>query len=166
MPVTTGTAVELLLGQGLRMTPQRLAIVAEVTAASGYVVPQVLISRVQARVPGVSAATVYRTLERLERVGVLVHVHLESGIGYHRVDQQPHAHLVCTECGAESELSGQTLRRLEQLVEREHGFWPDFTHQAMSGRCLACQGVATRPAGRRHVGALGASGSGGRARGN
>jgi Fur family ferric uptake transcriptional regulator len=165
MPVTTGTAVELLLGQGLRMTPQRLAIVAEVTAASGYVVPQVLISRVQARVPGVSAATVYRTLERLERVGVLVHVHLESGIGYHRVDQQPHAHLVCTECGAESELSGQTLRGLEQLVEREHGFRPDFTHQAMSGRCLACQGVATRPAGRRHVGALGASGSGGRARG-
>jgi hypothetical protein len=34
------------------MTPQRLAIVAEVMATSGYVVPQVLISRVQARVPG------------------------------------------------------------------------------------------------------------------
>ena len=165
MPVTTGTAVELLLGQGLRMTPQRLAIVAEVTAASGYVVPQVLISRVQARVPGVSAATVYRTLERLERVGVLVHVHLESGIGYHRVDQQPHAHLICTECGAERELSGQTLQRLEQLVEVEHGFRPDFTHHAMSGRCLACQGLATRPA-RRHVGALAANGSGGRGRGD
>jgi len=121
--------------------------------------------RVQARVPGVSAATVYRTLERLERAGVLVHVHLESGIGYHRVDQQPHAHLICTECGAERELSGQTLQRLEQLVEVEHGFRPDFTHHAMSGRCLACQGLATRPA-RRHVGALPANGSGGRGRGD
>lgn len=166
MPVTTGTAVELLRGQGLRMTPQRLAIVAEVMATSGYVVPQVLIPRVQARVPGVSAATVYRTLERLERVGVLAHVHLESGVGYHRVDQRPHAHLICTECGAESELSGETLQRLERLVEREHGFRPDFTHQAMNGRCLACRRLATRPAGRRHVAVLAAGGSDGRARGN
>jgi hypothetical protein len=89
-------------------------------------------------------------VERLERVGVLVHVHLKSGIGYHGVDQQPHAHLVCSDCGAESELAGETLQRLERLVEREHGFRPDFTHQAMSGRCLACQQVATRPARRRH----------------
>jgi Fur family transcriptional regulator, ferric uptake regulator len=164
MSVTSGTAVELLRGQGLRMTPQRLAIVAEVMATSGYVVAQALISRVQARVPGVSAATVYRTLERLERAGVLVHVHLESGIGYHRIDQQPHAHLICTECGAESELSGGTLQRLEGLVEREHGFRPDFTHQAMSGRCLACQEVTTRSAGRRAGVLAESSGSGSRGR--
>jgi Fe2+ or Zn2+ uptake regulation protein len=140
------------------MTPQRLAIVAEVMATSGYVVPQALIARVQARVPGVSAATVYRTLERLERAGVLVHVHLEGGLGYHLVDQQPHAHLRCGGCGAEIELSGGQLQRLERLVEREHGFRPDFTHHAISGVCVVCQPVANPAVEPPHGGPLAATG--------
>ena len=58
----TGDAVELLRGQGMRMTPQRLAIVDEIMSTSGYVIPTTVIGRVQARVPGVSPSTVYRTL--------------------------------------------------------------------------------------------------------
>jgi hypothetical protein len=30
------------------------------------------------------------------------------------------------------------------LVEREHGFRPSFTHQAISGLCQACHGRARR----------------------
>jgi Fe2+ or Zn2+ uptake regulation protein len=76
---STGDAVELLRGQGMRMTPQRLAIVDEIMSTSGYVIPTTVIGRVQARVPGVSPSTVYRTLERLEQVGVLTHVHPSRG---------------------------------------------------------------------------------------
>jgi len=57
----TRGAVELLRGQGMRMTPQRLAIVDEIMSTSGYVIPTTVIERVQARIPGVSPSTVYRT---------------------------------------------------------------------------------------------------------
>ena len=138
----TGTAVELLRGQGMRMTPQRLAIVDEIMSTSGYVIPLTVIERVQARVPGVSPSTVYRTLERLEQVGVLSHVHLESGVGYHRLEEAQHAHLTCSRCGVDLELHPASLRSLERLIERDHGFRPDFTHHAIAGVCAACHRAA------------------------
>jgi Fur family transcriptional regulator, ferric uptake regulator len=145
MRASTEAAVALLRGQGLRMTPQRVAIVDEIMSTAGYVIPTTVIERVQGRVPGVSPSTVYRTLERLERAGVLAHVHLESGVGYHRLEDAQHAHLTCASCGAELELSRRSLADLEQVVERDHGFRPDFTHYAISGLCAACSGRVPDP---------------------
>jgi Fe2+ or Zn2+ uptake regulation protein len=48
----SGDAVELLRGQGMRMTPQRLAIVDEIMSTAGYIIPTTVIERVQAKVPG------------------------------------------------------------------------------------------------------------------
>jgi Fur family transcriptional regulator, ferric uptake regulator len=135
---TSDTAVERLRAQGMRMTPQRIAIVEEIMQAPGYLVPLGVIERVKARVPGVSASTVYRTLERLEELGVLAHVHLENGLGYHQVSDLQHAHLTCTSCGREQEVSEVVLSQLERSVETEHGFRPDFSHHPISGLCASC----------------------------
>jgi Fur family ferric uptake transcriptional regulator len=140
--VTTEAAAGLLKAQGLRMTPQRLAILREVMATSGYVMPAALTERVQAGLPGVSAVTVYRTLERLERLGILTHVHLDAGVGYHRVEEPLHAHLTCVRCATQVELPPGTLQDLERYVEREHGFRADFTHHAISGLCGPCRAPA------------------------
>lgn len=133
------SAIALMRAQGVRMTPQRIAIVNEIMRAPGYVVPLAVIERVQARVPGVSPSTVYRTLERLERLGVLAHVHLEQGVGYHHAREAHHAHLVCTACGHEQEIPLAQLEQLEHAVERAHGFRPDFSHHPISGRCGDCR---------------------------
>jgi Fur family ferric uptake transcriptional regulator len=125
-------------------------------STSGYIIPVTVIERVQARVPGVSPSTVYRTLERLEQVGVLTHVHLESGVGYHRLEEVQHAHLTCSRCGADLELPRSSLRSLERLVERDHGFRPDFTHHAIAGVCATCH------QGRRAAGLTGLSSGPGR----
>ena len=138
MPATTESAISLLREQGMRMTPQRIAIVTEIMTTPGYVIPMQVIKHIREHVPGVSPSTVYRTMERLEQVGVLVHVHLESGVGYHRLDNVQHVHLICTRCGAENELPKSALDRLERLVEHDHGFRPDFTHHAISGLCASC----------------------------
>jgi Fur family transcriptional regulator, ferric uptake regulator len=136
--VTVSRAVELLRAQGMRMTPQRIAIVDEIMSTAGYLTPLRVIERVQARVPGVSASTVYRTLERLEELGVLAHVHLESGMGYHAVAEAQHAHLTCSACGKEQEIPRHVLQRLERSLERAHGFRPDFSHHPISGLCADC----------------------------
>ena len=49
MVTVTGT-IELLRSQGMRMTPQRIAIVDEIMSSSGYLTPLRVIQRVQARV--------------------------------------------------------------------------------------------------------------------
>jgi len=135
----TATAVALLRSQGVRMTPQRIAIVEEIMTTPGYVIPLRVIERVQARIPGVSPSTVYRTLERLAGMGLLAHVHLEHGLGYHQVTGARHAHLTCSACGREQEVAQALLRRLERAVEREHDFSPDFSHHPISGLCDTCR---------------------------
>lgn len=135
----TATAVALLRAQGMRMTPQRLAIVDRIMSTPGYVIPLKVIEQVQRQVPGVSPSTVYRTLERLEQLGLLAHVHLEHGLGYHQVTGARHAHLTCSSCGTEQEVAQALLRRLERAIEREHDFRPDFSHHPISGLCAACR---------------------------
>src|SRR5437868_15335511 len=79
-----GNVMELLRSRGLRMTPQRRAIVAEVMRTQGHISPTTIARKVQGELPGVNASTVYRTLTLQEAVGVLQHSHLESGAGSHR----------------------------------------------------------------------------------
>ena len=121
------------------MTPQRQAIVLEVMGAKGHISPTAIARRVQGRMPGVNASTVYRTLAMLEDAGVLSHAHLEGGAEYHRAGEGGHVHLTCSRCGAEDDLSLAEAQSLERLVTKHRGFRPDLTHFAISGLCANCQ---------------------------
>jgi Fur family ferric uptake transcriptional regulator len=134
-----GDAVmELMRGRGLRMTPQRRAIVSEVMRSQGHISPARVAQRVQADMPGVNASTVYRTLALLEEVGVLQHSHVESGAEYHRVDEAEHVHLTCGTCGRDDPLSIPEAKALQRLIRRHRGFAADLTHFAITGRCADC----------------------------
>jgi len=146
VPATTAESViDLLRAKGLRMTPQRRAIVAEIMSASGHITPVAVARRVEDRVPGVNPSTVYRTLDLLEDLGVLSHAHLESGAEYHRRAEATHVHLTCSRCGADDSLSIGEAAALEAVVSRHRGFQPDLTHFAISGVCAPCQRDAAKP---------------------
>jgi Fe2+ or Zn2+ uptake regulation protein len=125
----TGEAemVGALKARGLRMTPQRRAIVAEVMRTQGHISPAALARKVQAEMPGVNASTIYRTLSLLEEAGVLSHAHLEGGPEYHRAEE------------AEDDLSIEEAAALVRLIERHRGFRPDLTHFAIGGLCADCR---------------------------
>jgi Fur family ferric uptake transcriptional regulator len=139
MPTATESVLDLLKSRGLRMTPQRRAIVAEIMASRGHISPTVVSKRVRQRVPGVNPSTVYRTLGLLEELGVLSHAHLEAGPEYHRRSESQHVHLSCSRCGSQDALSMAEADRLKKLVSTHHGFRPDLTHFAISGLCAKCQ---------------------------
>jgi Fur family ferric uptake transcriptional regulator len=133
----------LLRQRGLRMTPQRRAIVAEVMRTPGHISPTTIARRVQGDMPGVNTSTVYRTLTLLEEVGVLQHSHLESGAEYHRSEEAEHVHLTCSRCGADDALSLKEADALQELIRRHHGFQADLTHFAITGLCKECAGLAS-----------------------
>ena len=108
--------MELLRARGLRMTPQRRAIVSAVMHAQGHISPTVITRKIQSEMPGVNASTVYRTLTLLEDVGVLQHSHLESGPEYHRTEEAEHIHLVCGSCGGDDPLSLPEAESLQELI--------------------------------------------------
>jgi Fur family ferric uptake transcriptional regulator len=131
--------LDALRERGLRMTPQRRAIVREIMATSGHISPADVARRVRERVPGVNPSTIYRTLDLLEELGILSHAHLETGAEYHHRAESQHVHLLCSNCGADDALSMGEADRLKSVISRHSGFAPDFTHFAISGLCEACQ---------------------------
>ncbi len=137
-----GDVMQMLRSRGLRMTPQRRAIVAEVMRTAGHISPTAIARKVQGEMPGVNASTVYRTLSLLEEVGVLAHSHLESGAEYHRSEEAAHVHLTCSRCGIEDALSLAEADSLHALIRTHHGFEADLTHFAIGGLCRRCARVA------------------------
>jgi Fur family transcriptional regulator, ferric uptake regulator len=138
-PASNADVISALRERGLRMTPQRRAIVAEIMRTQGHISPTALARKVQGDMPGVNASTIYRTLALLEDMGVLAHAHLEGGAEYHRTEEAGHVHLTCSNCGDEDDLSLDEAGELVRLIERHHGFEPDLTHFAIGGLCADCQ---------------------------
>src|ERR687895_577208 len=89
-----------LRDQGARMTTARRALISALVDAESHVTADDLAATVQARHPDVHRSTIYRTLDALERLGVIDHVHLGHGRAVYHLADEPHHHLVCEACGA------------------------------------------------------------------
>lgn len=134
----TDDVLASLRERGYRLTEQRRAIVREVMRVRGHISPQQVVGRVQDRIPGVNASTVYRTLDMLEDAGVVAHAHLENGAEYHRVGEHDHVHLVCARCGRQESIGRADVASTASSIVESSGFVPDFTHFAISGLCATC----------------------------
>jgi Fur family ferric uptake transcriptional regulator len=89
--------------------------------------------------PDVNISTVYRTLEVLEELGVVRHTHFHDGVAqYERTDAAQHHHMVCTRCGADSEVDVEVLEPLATELKRRYGFEADLAHSAIVGICSDC----------------------------
>jgi Fur family ferric uptake transcriptional regulator len=133
-----GTWDARLRRAGLRSTAQRRAVLAAL-AELRHATADELAARVQRDSPEVSLSTVYRTLEVLDRVGLVTHAHLRHGAPtYHAVDERPHIHLVCGRCGRVEQRDVEVAAPLAAELRRTSGFRVDLTHLALHGRCAAC----------------------------
>src|SRR5581483_6883862 len=80
-----------LADSGNRLTGPRALVVRAIAEQKGAVTAEQLVSDLTPQ--GVSRATVYRTLELLERRGLLARMHLDSYHGYAVCDDSHHHHL-------------------------------------------------------------------------
>ncbi len=141
--LTAGDLVSALRGQSLRITKARRAI-CEVLAATHeeHMSALDILERVR-RQAGVriDQSTVYRTLDVLEGLGYLHHVHLGHGAGvYHLSEESDHQHLVCEQCGASVEIPLEELAPVLAIVTARYGFVAESVHFALVGTCEDCAG--------------------------
>jgi len=90
-------------------TPRRL-LVRCLFEASGHRTAEELAAEIQAHAPDVSISTVYRNLEELERLGVVVHSHLGHGPATYHLATAAHGHLVCRKCQTQVEIAEVSSR--------------------------------------------------------
>ncbi|MBN1171891.1 MAG: transcriptional repressor [Micromonosporaceae bacterium] len=133
---------DLLRSRGLRLTAPR-QLVLEAVRSLGHATADQVHATVAEQAAGVNITTVYRTLELLEELGLVTHVHLSHGAPtYHPAGRDQHVHLVCHSCGRIEELPMSVLAELARQLAQQQDFRLDIAHAALFGTCAACTACA------------------------
>jgi Fur family transcriptional regulator, ferric uptake regulator len=134
----------LLREQGGRVTSSRLLLLQALFGSRGHRTAEELGAEVQAAAPDVHISTIYRNLDDLERLGVIVHAHLGHGPATYHLAASAHGHFVCEECGAMIEAPDEIFRGLSRVAKSHFDFDINPHHFAMLGRCKDCQDSSQR----------------------
>lgn len=120
------------------MTSARRGVISALVDAPGHVTADDLATHVQATYPDVHLSTVYRTLEALERLGVVDHTHLGHGRAVYHLADEAHQHLVCEVCETVLEVPDTIFAGLASELHASYGFTIRPSHFAVLGRCAQC----------------------------
>ena len=138
-PSTVDGVLALLRERGGRVTSARRLLLEAIFEAKGHRTAEELAEEVQARAPDVHLSTIYRNLEELERLGVVVHSHLGHGPATYHLAASAHCHFVCEHCGKAVKAPDELFVNLADRAKKEFGFSIDPHHFSIFGRCRNCQ---------------------------
>src|SRR5256884_781090 len=128
---------------GLAVTPQRLAIFRRLAATDRHPSAEELHAAVRREMPTLSLATVYKTLDALAGIGAVRPVSRLGARGRWDANLEPHHHLVCTSCGAVTDVAEPRLEaaaRPAAALAARHRFEAAGPSVEIFGRRAACRG--------------------------
>jgi Fur family ferric uptake transcriptional regulator len=138
-PTTFDGALAMLRQHGGRITSSRRFLLRVLFDGEGHHSAEELATAVQAQAPDIHISTIYRNLDELERLGVIVHSHLGHGPATYHLAGTTHGHFVCEACGKMIEAPNALFSGLADGAEAEFGFAIDPHHFAVLGVCSDCR---------------------------
>ncbi len=137
-------------GQGYRLTMPRKAIFEVLSKTSKHLSAEDVYWAVHKKYSTIGLTTVYRTLELLYRMGIVVKFAFGDGRSRYELASGPdvkrhHHHLVCTNCGRiidYSELIKEETRisrELEKILSNKYNFKIESHQISFFGLCEKCQ---------------------------
>jgi Fur family ferric uptake transcriptional regulator len=138
--VATSDLLERLKARRWRLTPQRRVVAEVLEGQHVHLTADEVHGLAMERLPEISLATVYNTLNELVSMGEVIEV--STGTGSKRYDPNStarHQHLVCVSCGSLRDVypEGESLVRLPR--KEKHGFKVQDIEIRFRGLCPACQ---------------------------
>ena len=133
---------ELCRRQGLKATPQRLAIVRELMGTKEHPDAETLYARVRQQIPDLSLDTVYRTLATFERLGLVHRLETTGSQARYEALTSPHHHFLCDRCGKVIDFSWQDFDTLAPPPPPAGAERVERTSVVLHGQCADCAQAA------------------------
>ena len=130
---------EQLHNNGYRVTPQRLAILQILVDEGDHLSPIEVYQKAVKILPGITEATVYRTLNFLTEQGIIMSAHIGNGQLVYEIADHKHHHLICRNCQKTMDIDHEMLEPLYHTLEAKTGFQLDIVHLTFFGLCPECQ---------------------------
>ena len=137
--------VECVRASGLKLTPQRLAIVRELAGDPTHPTAQELFDRLRPALPTMSFATVYNTLDALAAAGLCSSLALSPGPARFDPNMRAHHHAVCDRCGLVRDVPSEAPgEEAPPALAAAPGFRVRAVERIYRGFCAACAREAAR----------------------
>jgi Fur family ferric uptake transcriptional regulator len=139
-PLTENWLAELQ-AHGYRLTAPRRAVVEIVACSARLLSPADVYEQARRHYPAIGLVTVYRTLEKLEELGLIQRVHRPGGCHTFIGAAAGHQHLlICQGCGRTQYFSGDDLDLLIKTIGRSSGYKIREHWLQLFGLCTDCRG--------------------------
>lgn len=134
---------EKLKERGYKMTFQRKVIIeAFEQDERTHLSSEEIYDYVRKNYPKIGLATIYRTLQLYEELGIIYRQNFDDGFSKYEInydEEHQHHHLICSECGVVEEFNQDLLDELESKIETEKNFKIKNHSVQFFGYCKKCK---------------------------
>ena len=135
-----------LYERGYKMTPQRKEILQIFVEHPEHLSAEDVYSLLREKDSEIGLATVYRALDLLSKLGILVQIDFGDGCARYELNTADpnvhhHHHLICLNCKKVIEFDEDLLDELEEVISRKSGFKIINHEVKFFGYCKECQSV-------------------------
>ncbi|MDT8340570.1 MAG: transcriptional repressor [Longimicrobiales bacterium] len=128
-----------LEAHGHRFTEQRAAVFRHLCASDTHPTADEVFLHVRGAAPGISLATVYKSLETLVGCGLAMKLTYGDGSARYDARTDEHHHLRCTACGRVADLPGRAdHREVSRLAASAEDFTVTGYRLELTGYCQSC----------------------------
>ena len=135
---------ERLKENGYKLTTQRRVILDVVNENTGkHLSSEDIFDSVKDKYPEIGLATVYRTLQLLEEVGIISKINFDDGCNRYELanpgKQHSHHHLICMSCDKVIEVQEDLLDSIEKEISEKNNFIIMDHNLKFYGYCSECK---------------------------
>lgn len=130
-----------LKAESLRLTPQRVAILADVLESEEHRECDDILASLKRKNIAVSRATIYRTLDILQQAGFVRRLDVGAAPSRYenKVAQDHHDHMICLNCGKIFEFIDMEVEARQVQISREYDFQLTSHVHQLFGYCSNCR---------------------------
>ena len=131
--------IAILRERGVKITPQRRFVIESILNDRTHPSAEDVYNKVKKKLPEISLATVYQTLELLESEGILLKISLPDGKSHYDPFINPHFHFYCEKCGKIEDKEIANTKTLEETITKESNFEIKNYTVLVYGFCKKCK---------------------------
>ncbi|SFF29344.1 Fur family transcriptional regulator, peroxide stress response regulator [Paenibacillus algorifonticola] len=131
-------ALQQLKMNGVRMTPQRHAILSYLMESMTHPTADEIYKSLSPNFPSMSVATIYNNLRLFVEAGLVKELTYGDDSSRFDADTSEHYHAICNDCGQIVDFEYPPLLEVERVASQETGFIVKGHRMEIYGSCSTC----------------------------
>ena len=134
--------LQVLRGNLMKITPRRKAVINLFLKNNTRMKPCDVYKNLRKKLPKIGLPTIYRILDELKNIGILVQVLSEERQLYYSLCSMPdehHHHFICTKCKKTEEVDYCNFDEISRLIEKNLKCKVESHLLQIKGLCTQCR---------------------------